>query len=49
MPRVGSDVVFGAGAVVVGPIFVEDNSLIPANSVVTRDWPSASFPNGVDR
>ncbi|MFN7341358.1 MAG: serine O-acetyltransferase [Opitutia bacterium] len=37
MPVVGSDVVVGAGAVILGGISIGDGAVIGANSVVTRD------------
>jgi maltose O-acetyltransferase len=37
VPVVGSDVVVGAGAVILGGISIGDGAVIGANSVVTRD------------
>lgn len=34
-PRIGSNVLIGAGAVVVGDIYIPDNTVIRANAVVT--------------
>lgn len=36
-PRIGNKVFIGPGAVVIGPITIEDNVTIGANSVVTKD------------
>lgn len=49
MPRMGSGVLVGAGAVVVGPVIVDDDSKIPANAVVVRDWPPSDPDAAVKR
>jgi len=46
-PLVGDNVSFGAGAVVIGPIKVGSNSIVGANSVVTRDVPENVIVSGV--
>lgn len=46
-PTVGDNVLLGAGAKVLGPIKIGDNSMIGANSVVTRDIPRNSVVVGV--
>jgi serine O-acetyltransferase len=46
-PTVGSDVVIGAGAKILGPINVGDRVKIGANSVVTKDVPPDSTVVGV--
>lgn len=46
-PWVGDNVSFGAGAVVLGPIRVGSNSIIGANTVVTRDVPDNVIVFGV--
>jgi len=46
-PLVGDNVSFGAGAVVIGPIKVGSNSIVGANSVVTRDVPEDVIVFGV--
>jgi serine O-acetyltransferase len=46
-PWVDDNVSFGAGAVVIGPIKVGSNSIIGANSVVTRDVPENVIVFGV--
>jgi serine O-acetyltransferase len=47
VPEIGSDVVIGAGAVLVGGIKVGDGAVIGANSVVNRDVPSGAVVVGV--
>lgn len=39
-PSIGNDVIIGAGAKILGPIFVGDNAKVGANSVVLKDVPS---------
>jgi len=46
-PTVGSNVVIGAGAKVLGNIVIGDNSYIGANAVVVKDVPSNSTVVGV--
>ena len=46
-PTIGDSVVVGAGAKVLGPIFVGDHSRIGANSVVVKDTPPESVVVGV--
>jgi len=46
-PTVGSDVVIGAGAKILGPITVGDRVKVGANSVVTKDVPPDSTVVGV--
>ena len=46
-PWVGDNVSFGVGAVILGPIRVGSNSIIGANSVVTRDVPENVIVFGV--
>lgn len=46
-PRIGRDVMFGAGAKVLGPITIGDNCVIGANAVVLSDVPSDSVAAGV--
>jgi serine O-acetyltransferase len=45
-PRIGRDVVIGAGACILGPVTVGDGSVVGANSVVTRDVPSGHLASG---
>ena len=46
-PWVEDNVSFGAGAVILGPIHIGSNSIIGANSVVTRDVPENTIVSGV--
>ncbi len=46
-PTIGSDVLIGAGAKVLGPITVGSNSRIAANSVVLTDIPENSTAVGI--
>jgi serine O-acetyltransferase len=46
-PRIGREVMFGAGAKVLGPITIGDNCVIGANAVVLIDIPSNSVAAGV--
>lgn len=45
-PTIGSHVVIGAGAKILGPITIEEYSLIGAGSIVTKDVPSHSVVVG---
>lgn len=38
-PTLGNKVLVGAGAKILGPIKISDGALVPANSVVVRDFP----------
>ncbi len=46
-PKVGNNVLIGAGAKLLGPITVGDNVSIGANAVVTKDIPANSVAVGV--
>ena len=46
-PTVGNDVIIGAGAKVLGPITIGDNSKIGANSVVLKNVPENSTVVGI--
>lgn len=46
-PTVGNNVVIGAGAKVLGPIYIGNNVKIGANSVVLRDVPDESTAVGI--
>ena len=48
VPTVGMGTFLGPGAAVLGPVMIESASLVPANAVVTRDFPGAggSFREG---
>lgn len=46
-PDIGTHVMIGAGAQILGPISVGDNAAIGANSVVTRDVPPGATVVGI--
>src|SRR3954449_3006470 len=46
-PTIGNRVTIGAGAKVLGPLHIGDDSAIGANSVVTRDVPAESIATGI--
>lgn len=46
-PRIGNNVMIGAGAVILGEISIGDNSIIGANAVVLEDVPANSIAVGV--
>lgn len=46
-PCIGNNVMIGAGAVILGNIFIGDNAVIGANAVVTHDIPADSLAVGV--
>lgn len=46
-PTIGNRVTIGAGAKVLGPLTVGDDSAIGANAVVTRDVPAESIATGI--
>jgi serine O-acetyltransferase len=46
-PTIGNRVTIGAGAKVLGPLRIGDDSAIGANSVVTRDVPAESIATGI--
>jgi serine O-acetyltransferase len=46
-PTIGNNVTIGAGAKILGPLTVGDNSKVGANSVVIRDVPSNSTVVGI--
>lgn len=46
-PRIGNNVMIGAGAVVLGNISIGDNAVIGANAVVTHSIPANSLAVGV--
>lgn len=46
-PTIGDRVTIGAGAKVLGPVLVGDDSAIGANAVVTRDIPPDSIATGI--
>ncbi len=46
-PTIGNGVTVGAGAKVLGPLKIGDNSAIGANAVVTHDVPAESIATGI--
>lgn len=46
-PRIGENVNIGAGAKIIGNIYIGDNSVIGANAVVTKSFPKDSVLVGV--
>jgi serine O-acetyltransferase len=46
-PRIGNDVIIGAGARILGPITIGDGATIGANAVVVSDVPPGSTAVGV--
>lgn len=47
LPVIGNDVYIGAGAKIIGPVTVGNNSVIGANAVVVRSVPSRCVVAGV--
>ncbi len=46
-PVLGDNISLGVGAVVVGPVTIGSNTIVGANSVVTRDIPPNSIVSGI--
>ncbi|BBZ03701.1 serine acetyltransferase [Mycolicibacterium chitae] len=46
-PTIGNRVTIGAGAKVLGPLTIGDDSAVGANAVVTRDVPAESIATGI--
>jgi serine O-acetyltransferase len=46
-PRIGNDVVIGAGARILGPVTIGDRASIGANAVVVKDVPAGATAVGV--
>jgi serine O-acetyltransferase len=46
-PTIGNRVTVGAGAKILGPLHIGDDSAIGANAVVTRDVPAESIATGI--
>jgi serine O-acetyltransferase len=46
-PTIGNNVTIGAGARVLGPVFIGDGAQIGANSVVVKDIPAGAVATGV--
>lgn len=49
VPMIGNNVMIGSGAVIIGDISVEDNCIIGANAVVTKNIPAGSVVVGSNR
>lgn len=47
VPQIGNRVFIGPGAKILGPIKIGEDSIIGANSVVTKDVPSGSVVAGI--
>lgn len=47
VPKIGDRVFIGPGAVLVGPIVIDDNVIIGANSVVTKSVPEGYIVGGI--
>lgn len=47
LPVIGNDVYIGAGAKIIGPVIIGDNSVVGANAVVTKSIPSRCVAAGV--
>ncbi len=46
-PQLGNNVSIGAGAQILGPVKIGSNSIVGANSVVTRDVPEGVIVQGI--
>ena len=46
-PHIGNNVMIGAGAVILGDIYIGDNSIIGANAVVNKHVPDYAVVAGV--
>jgi serine O-acetyltransferase len=46
-PMLGDNISIGAGAVIIGPVSIGNNSIVGANSVVTKDVPSRVIVFGI--
>lgn len=46
-PNLGNNIWVGPGAVIVGPVKIEDNVIIAANSVVTKSVPEGKIVGGI--
>ena len=47
VPKIGNNVLIGAGAAILGDVVIGDNSSIGANAVVLKDIPESSVAVGV--
>ncbi len=46
-PIIGDNVLLGAGAKIIGPVIIGENSIVGANSVVVKDIPKNSIAVGI--
>lgn len=46
VPRIGNNVMIGAGTLILGDIYIGDNSFIGANSTALSDVPQNSIATG---
>ena len=47
VPQIGENVTISAGAVIIGPIVIGDNTVIAANAVVSTSIPENSLAGGI--
>lgn len=47
VPKIGNDVFIGAGAKIIGPITIGNNTVIAANAVVIKDVPANCLVGGI--
>lgn len=47
VPKIGNNVFIGPGAVICGPIIIEDNVIVAPNSVVTKSIPKGAIVGGI--
>lgn len=47
VPRIGNNVFIGPGAVIMGPVIIEDDVIVAANAVVDKSVPKGSIVGGV--
>ncbi|WP_418892366.1 serine O-acetyltransferase [Limibacterium fermenti] len=47
VPKLGNDIYVGPNVVIMGPVIVEDNVIIAANSVVNRSVPAGGIVGGI--
>lgn len=47
VPKIGNNVFISSGAVIVGPVVVEDDVIIAPNAVVTKSVPKGSIVGGI--
>jgi len=47
VPKIGNNVWIGPGAIITGPVIIEDNAVIAANAVVTKSVPEGAIVGGM--